>query len=98
MRRSRAGGKRIKGRRRKAPEPKTPQKSKRRALLQSSADGADTEVAELRLELKEVLDQQTATSDVLSVISSASSELDTIFRTILAYATRLCEAKFASCR
>jgi class 3 adenylate cyclase len=94
MRRSRAGGKPIKGQRRKTPEPKSRKTPTGVRSRSSSADGAETEVAKLRLELKEALDQQTATSDVLRVISSAPSELDTIFRAILANATRLCEASF----
>ena len=45
-------------------------------------------------ELTELLAQQTATSDVLRVISSSPSELDPVFQTILANATHLCEANF----
>ena len=45
-------------------------------------------------ELSALLQQQTATSDVLRVISSSPSELDPIFQTILANGARLCEANF----
>src|ERR1700728_4828515 len=72
-------------------------------LLKTFADQAVIAIENVRLfdevqarteDLRESLRHQTATSEVLQVISRSPGELDPVFQTILASATSICDAQF----
>jgi GAF domain-containing protein len=93
-RRSKSRATAAKARRRAALKPKGRSAPKALPHRGSSHPGQEIEVARLTRERDEALAQQAATADVLQIISSSPRNLDTVLETILANATRLCEANF----
>jgi GAF domain-containing protein len=74
---------------------KRPNAQKAARHRNSAGSPKETNVARLTRELSESLEQQKAMSEVLGVISSSPSEIDTLFNAMLEKAVRVCGAKIS---
>jgi class 3 adenylate cyclase/putative methionine-R-sulfoxide reductase with GAF domain len=83
----------VKARSHKTLTSSAPKTARRR---NSSAAGQKKKIARLTRELEEARKQQTATSEVLKVISSSSGKLEPVFGAILENATQICQARFGT--
>ena len=80
---------------RREPRPFSPEQV---ALVETFARQAANAIENVRLfkETKEALEQQTATSAILRVISQSPTDVQTVFDAIVKSAVRLCEARFGA--
>jgi hypothetical protein len=85
-----------KAQQRKPTRPKRGNAARAARPASSTLTDLQEQVSALTRELAEARKQQTATSDVLKVISSSSGELEPVFQAMLENATRLCAAHFGS--
>jgi len=91
MQRRDESGQPVKGQRGNATRPKA-----RKASTQGSTNRLPEQFDRLKRERDEALEQVSATSEILKIISKSPGELEPVFDAMLENATRICDAKFAT--
>jgi hypothetical protein len=95
-RRSKAGGKAGKSARHKATTLKRRRTSPKRCPVVVRPIPQEKEIARLTRERDQALEQQTAASEVLQIISGARGDLQSVFTAMLERAVRICDATFGN--
>jgi GAF domain-containing protein len=77
-------------------KPTRPNRSGAPKAARPSNSSEQTGLARLTRERDEALERETATSEILHLVSTSPGDLDSVFRAILERATGICEAKFGN--
>ncbi|MEA2952205.1 MAG: two-component system, NtrC family, sensor kinase, partial [Alphaproteobacteria bacterium] len=85
--------KRVQTLRKSSTARKPPTKRKRAAVASAAGDGKE-EFGNLRRELAESLEQQTAISDILRVIATSPGDMKPVFNSVAEHAARICGTQF----
>jgi signal transduction histidine kinase len=83
-------------RRKRTPPNSQKRKKAARVRKPQRSESKISKVGQLTQELREALQQQAATSEILHIISGSPSDVSVVFQKLLAHAARICEAKFGN--